>query len=186
MEFKEKFFDITNLIQKEFDRNLGMYGAKIKCGRGCSECCSQIFSITTLDAYIIQEHIRSLPSERQSQLEQKAKEYTRKKSLSTGSNLKIPCPSLGAEGECTIYEARPVICRRFGMPIYDYKNPSNIHACHLNFKDGEEIVDADLIPNQTAIGVKWDELKELFNNQNSDVKTQVKTTIAGAILSAFS
>ena len=186
MEFKEKFFDITNLIQKEFDRNLGMYGDKIKCGRGCSECCSQIFSITSIDSFIILEHVHSLPSERQSQLKQKAKDYLEKKASEEEPNLKIPCPTLGDEGECTIYEARPVICRRFGMPIYDYKNPSNIHACHLNFEDGEEIVDAELIPNQTSIGVKWDELKERFNEQKSPAEPPAKTTIADAILTAFS
>jgi len=72
------------------------------------------------------------------------------------------------------------------MPIYDYKNPSNIHACHLNFEDGEEIVDAELIPNQTSIGVKWDELKERFNEQKSPAEPPAKTTIADAILTAFS
>ncbi|MEO8512801.1 MAG: hypothetical protein ABI543_04535 [Ignavibacteria bacterium] len=50
------------------------------------------------------------------------------------------------------------------MPIYDYKNPTSVHACELNFKDGHEITDDKLIPNQTGIGMKWDELKEEFNS----------------------
>jgi Fe-S-cluster containining protein len=99
----------------------------------------------------------------------------------------VPCPALGAEGECTIYEARPVICRRFGEPIYDYKNPDNVYACDLNFKDGDEITDPLLIPNQTEIGKKWDEIKEKFNETAlpnglpPEALAQGWTTIAEAI-----
>jgi len=169
--FKNKFYDITGLIQKEFDRNLDIYGDKIQCGRGCSKCCSQIFRITNLDGWIIAEHVKSLPEERRNELKQKAKEYLKAKPLCKGE---LPCPALGDEGECTIYEARPVICRRFGMPIYDYKNPAAIHACELNFKDGDEITDELLVPNQTEIGKKWDELKDEFGEGS--------TTIADAIV----
>ena len=175
-DFKQKFYDITGLIQKEFDRNLEMYGDKIQCRKGCSKCCSQIFRITALDGWMIQEHVRSLPEPRKSELQQKAREYIDSLPLVEGESAKregVPCPALGTEGECTIYEARPVICRRFGMPIYDYKNPANVHACELNFKDGDEITDDELIPNQTEIGMKWDELKEEFGEGS--------TTIAEAI-----
>jgi len=178
-DIKQKFYDITSLIQVEFDRNLELYGDKIQCRKGCSKCCSQIFHITLIDAIIIGEHIRSLPQERREELQQKARDYLTNLPLTGGEKEHtagmfavgvsvvtegVPCPALGAEGECTIYEARPVICRRFGMPIYDYKNPQNVHACELNFADGDEITDELLVPNQTTIGMKWDELKEEFTN----------------------
>ena len=193
MEFKQKFYDITNLIQQEFDRNVLKYGDKLKCRRGCSGCCSQLFRITGMDAYIIREHIKILPLEEQVRLRKNAEQYLKKVSeLKTGdsSNVSddtikkgdIPCPALGSEGECTIYEARPVVCRRFGIPIYDYKNPDNIYACGLNFSPGEEINDDDLIPNQTAIGMKWDELKDEFNESELRSMSAVSTTIAEAIL----
>ena len=173
-DFKQKFFDITGLIQSEFDRNLDIYGEKIQCKKGCSKCCSQIFRITPYDGWMISEHVKSLPETRRTELKAKAAQYS----------IGLPCPALGAEGECTIYEARPVICRRFGMPIYDYKNPANVHACELNFKNGEEITDDLLIPNQTGIGMKWDELKDLF--AEAFAKTipddSKGTTIADAIL----
>lgn len=201
--FKQKFYDITSLIQVEFDRNMDIYGDKIQCRKGCSQCCSQIFRITLLDGWMIAEHIRSLPPERRQELQKKAKEYLNHLPLSGGDKERtagafavgvLPCPALGTEGECTIYEARPVICRRFGMPIYDYKNPQNIHACELNFKDCEEITDDKLIPNQTEIGMKWDELKDEFATHLPLIGGTAKavretegvgyTTIAEAIVNA--
>ncbi len=197
-DFKQKFYDITDLIQVEFDRNLELYGDKIQCRKGCSKCCSQIFRITKLDGWMISEHVKSLPEVRRNELQQKAGEYLEQvplikgdlggfdntdhpvssshPSLTKEGNYGLPCPALGLEGECTIYEARPVICRRFGMPIYDYKNPTNVHACELNFKDGDEITDTQLIPNQTEIGMKWDEVKDEFGEGS--------TTIAEAIVNA--
>lgn len=193
-DFKHKFYDITSLIQVEFDRNLEIYGDKIQCRKGCSKCCSQIFRITKLDGWMISQHVKSLPEPRRTELQQKAREYLSHNHLPLQGGEKehtkgvfaegvlnkqshdTPCPALGTEGECTIYEARPVICRRFGMPIYDYKNPVNVHACELNFKDGDEITDNLLIPNQTEIGMKWDKLKEEFGEGS--------TTIADAIASA--
>jgi len=112
---------------------------------------------------MITNHVKSLPNEEQKILRENAKHYVE------GS----PCPALGKDGECTIYEARPVICRRFGMPIYDYKNPDKIYACDLNFKDGDEITDTLSIPNQTDIGKKWDAVKAEFGEGS--------TTIAEAI-----
>ncbi len=199
-EIKQKFYDITSLIQVEFDRNLEIYGDKIQCRKGCSKCCSQIFKITLIDAYIIQDHIRALPRERREELQQKARDYLTNLPLTGGEKEhtagmfaegvsvvteEVPCPALGTEGECTIYEARPVICRRFGMPIYDYKNPQNVHACELNFADGDEITDELLVPNQTEIGMKWDELKEGFINSlpltGGDKEGVKGTTIVEAI-----
>lgn len=186
-DFKQKFFDITSLIQAEFDRNLDIYRDKIQCSRGCSKCCSQIFNITQIDAWIIGEHVRSLPAEQREALQQKAREYLSHLPLDKGESAKregVPCPALGAEGECSIYEARPVICRRFGMPIYDYKNPQNVYACELNFTDGDEITDELLVPNQTEIGKKWDELKDEFAASDRPADINKGTTIAEAIAKA--
>ena len=181
-DFKQKFYDITSLIQSEFDRNLELYGDKIQCRKGCSKCCSQIFNITLIDAWVIGEHIRPLTQEQRESLQQKAREYI--DNVASDRRADNPCPALGAEGECTIYEARPVICRRFGMPIYDYKNPQNVHACELNFSDGDEITDELLVPNQTAIGKKWDELKDEFAASAPRTDINNGTTIAEAIAGA--
>lgn len=189
-KIKERFNEVSELIQTEFNRNIEKYGEKIKCRKGCSQCCSQIFRITLIDGFIISEHVNSLDAERKSELKEKSISYLKNvKSFESDDSLshfrepKLPCPALGKEGECTIYEARPVICRRFGPPVYDYKNPGNLFACELNFKDGQEIIDEELIPLQTKIGIKWDKLKTDFN-KSAVYKKNASTTIAEAILNS--
>lgn len=179
MEIKEKYIDISKLISLEFERNINLHGEKIHCGRGCSKCCSQIFKITAFDEYILQEHLRTLSGQLKTELVNKAAEYI--KNLSDSDTSSLDCPALGNDGECRVYESRPIICRKFGMPIYDYKNPAKIFACELNFKEGEEIIDPQLIEKQTALGIKWDEIKTEFLRQNPE--RNESTTIAEAILS---
>ncbi len=185
-----KYIDLTFLIRQEFERNISKYGDKIKCRKGCSQCCSQIFRITSFDADIIKVHINKLSSQEKQLLKVKAAEYISRFSSENPGNdeynstAKLPCPALNDEGACMIYEARPVICRRFGPPVYDYKNPGKLFACELNFSNGEEIVDNELIPNQTLIGKKWDELKTEFNMENI-LKENTSTTIAEAILDSL-
>lgn len=185
---EEKYIDITYLIQNEFERNIAKYGDKIKCRKGCSQCCHQIFRITLLDSFVIRNYLQSLPPDRHNNLKRKAENY--QKHFEGSKNFdeefylnRIPCPALGDEGECTIYEARPVICRRFGPPVYDYKNPQKLFSCELNFNEGEEIIDDELIPNQTKIGKKWDELKTEFNIE-MNVKENASATIAEAIINS--
>lgn len=186
------FTDISDLIQIEFDRNLIKYGDKIKCRKGCSQCCSQIFRITQVDAAVIKEHLNEVPFEVKDALKKKAADYISNSDSNNISNiskdeyevkLKIPCPALNEDGACMIYEARPVICRRFGPPVFDYKIPGKLFACELNFSNGEEIVDNDLIPKQTLIGKKWDELKTEFN-KTEGLNENASTTIAEAILNS--
>lgn len=187
--FIKRYSEIANLIEKEFERNREKYGNKIKCSRGCSQCCHQIFNITLIDEYVIRKSIINLPELQRNTLKSKAKNYIANfktvdfKSEEYSKTPGIPCPALGEKGECTIYEGRPLICRRFGPPIFDYKNPTHIYSCELNFKSGEEIFDDNLIPNQTKIGKLWDNFKTEFNSE-LPINTRTSTTIAEAILNS--
>ncbi|MEO6695958.1 MAG: YkgJ family cysteine cluster protein [Ignavibacteria bacterium] len=187
--FQNKYSEITNLVQLEFERNLDIHGSKIKCCKGCFQCCYQIFNITLIDEFRIKQYINSLPEEEKNILKSKAKDYLENqetygisKDEFTQKN-RLPCPALSELGACKIYDGRPLICRRFGPPIYDYKNPTTIHACELNFKTGEEIIDNDLIHNQSIIGKVWDSFKTEFNEQ-FEKNVTTSTTIAEAILNS--
>lgn len=187
--FNKSYINITHLIQNEFDRNVNKYGSKINCRKGCSQCCFQIFKITLIDSFIIKKYLDTLPIEQVNNLKERTKFYIAqiKNNITQGDEFyvkpKFPCPALSENEECMIYAGRPVICRKFGPPIFDYKSPGKIFACELNFAEGEEITDDELIPNQTQIGKEWDMLKTEFNIKYN-LRENASTTIAEAILNS--
>jgi Fe-S-cluster containining protein len=105
-------------------------------------------------------------------IEARAVEYI-ERGLIRGERL--PCPALES-GRCSIYQHRPLMCHKFGMPLFNPDKPGRIFACELNFADGEEIEDPDLIQIQTRIHEAWTQLK---NSTESE-----RQTVAHAIVRA--
>ena len=53
-----------------------------------------------------------------------------------------------ADGCCTLYEDRPIICRTHGYPLqseFRVKTQSHVSVCHLNFINTRSFDDQDLI-----------------------------------------
>lgn len=167
------YFKILRTVDTEFERNRRLHGNRIRCGAGCADCCHQRFHITGLDAERIAEGLREMDAEEREWLEARARNYIEDVALGAEN---VPCPALEG-GICSIYQIRPVICHKFGMPIYDPDRPDRIYACERNFRDGEEIHDPDLIRIQTGIHREWQQVQR-------DHDTAGPTTIAAAILEA--
>lgn len=169
----------------EFARAVERYRAHVapngqrglQCGKGCASCCSQIFNVSLLEAAAISLHVRSLAAEVRQKLRERAVAYQPKRrellaqrAAETGlvqiegklpvEGLRLVCPALEGDA-CSIYGARPLICRKFGMPIHSPNAPGRLGACELNFADGEVIEDSgDLIRRQTALHHEWQQLQK--------------------------
>jgi len=91
------------------------------------------------------------------------------------------CAFLGCEGECTVYEARPLICRTHGLPlayrVYEYDAQGReLHGddpeyldlwCDLNFRDlgdsdAPACFDANGRINMDAVNRELERLNEAF------------------------
>ena len=149
----------------------------LQCARGCSSCCYQLFNISLLEAAAISRHVKSFSREMQQRLRQHAREYqpARKELFAQRAGdlglvqiegklpvagLRLACPALEGDA-CSIYPARPLICRKFGMPIYSPKVPNRLGACELNFADGEVIDDTgEVVRRQTAIHEEWQRVQK--------------------------
>jgi Fe-S-cluster containining protein len=94
--------------------------------------------------------------------------------------LRLTCPALDENGACGIYESRPIVCRKFGMPIYDLKKSEELQTCELNFREAKEIDAHLLIENQMKIYDYWMELKTEVNETLNPQKRAA--TVAEAIL----
>jgi Fe-S-cluster containining protein len=161
-----RYLHIVNAVDEEFERNRKLHGHRMRCGQGCTDCCHHRFVISGLEAHHMAEGLKLTTPEIRERLRSRASEYIRR------TEQRLPCPALEG-GACSIYEHRPLICRKFGMPIYNPEKPERILACELNFKSGEELCDPDLIRIQTGIHEPWREIRDTR-----------RLTVAQAILEA--
>ncbi len=122
---------------------------KVKCKRGCHECCSSgFFDITLLDALHLRERLKKMPARIRKQVVDKANEqldilekkgaFSRKdpllKTLPTIDSIsrrsaKMRCPALDDNGVCLIYTHRPHICRIFGPTIRGKRRAVLLEGC---------------------------------------------------------
>jgi Fe-S-cluster containining protein len=181
--------------EAEFARGLRVHGARIKCAPGCSSCCSQIFQITEVEAARISAHVRSLPEDQRKALQAKARLnlVERAKLFPEGEQWGstvprgrgTPCPALTDAGACGMYDARPIMCRKFGVPIFNPDKPDSVMACELNFADGEAIEDDGLVENQTRLYRAQQALQAAYNDAEGK-RDDKPICIARAIVEDFS
>jgi uncharacterized protein len=88
--------EVLNTADQIFDQ-AGKYAA---CARGCGHCCHVSVPITQFEARYMGENLGIKPVELKQSVKHKLTDY--------GSHT--PCPFL-KQGECSIYEHRPLTCR---------------------------------------------------------------------------
>ncbi len=196
MEPYESYLKVAGEWEAEFSRNRALHGERIHCRKGCSDCCSQMFLITEIEAAYISNGVKELPAAQRDTLRERAERYSieREKLLADRKlpdawgalpppGLRLPCPAL-VDGACSIYEHRPLICRKYGIPLFNPQKPERIFACELNFKSGEEIDDPELIQIQTSLANRWRNVQAEYNAQGGR-RDPKPLTVARALLEDF-
>jgi Fe-S-cluster containining protein len=184
-------------VDAEFHRVSGMFAERMRCGRGCSMCCSQMFSISLVEAAYISRAVRAMAEDERRRLQSAARAYTgRAKELAGTADgdsedeeaitprpgLRLPCPALIGDA-CSIYNARPIICRKWGIPVFNPGKPSELQACELNFRPGEEIEIEGLLEPQVELIEQWVQLKG--RAQKTFEHPKMTATVAEAILKDY-
>ncbi len=113
--------------------SLARRGARIWCGRGCSNCCNMAVFTTFPEAWQIAREITpeqaAITADRAAgvrTLLPRAKDF--KSLLRLQRQDGQPCPFLDAEGACGIYSHRPLPCRA----LFSTRNPD---WCAVDFGD---------------------------------------------------
>jgi Fe-S-cluster containining protein len=181
-DFESVKISYGNLLQQVdlwFARCMAVCGTAIACGKGCSSCCRGLFDITLLDAWYLRQGFERLPVQTQNEVRSR---ITRQ--LCTLSSVwqnmaepyilniipgdewerlmpeddETPCPLLGKNGSCLVYDNRPMTCRLHGIPLIDSSGEIFHDAwCTKNF-----INDDPLLCNQ----LRW-EFKRCFEKELS-------------------
>lgn len=174
---EERYLEIVAAVDAEFSRNRRLHGDKIHCASGCTECCYHLFQITEPEAAYIASGVEHLDKHRREALRERARGYLQ--ALEKIAPTRLSCPAL-EDGVCSIYEFRPLMCHKFGMPLYNPDKPGQIFACELNFQAGEEITDPQLIQIQTRIHQDWKQLQAEYRGARGG--HSVTLSVAQAIL----
>jgi Fe-S-cluster containining protein len=169
---------------------------KVKCKRGCFECCSAgFFDITLLDALHLRTAIQSVPSpikerilaraDEQLDILEKKKAFSRRnpllKSLAdidrvSRRSAKVACPAL-ENGACMIYDHRPHICRIFGPTVRGPRRAVRLEGCGYFTRDLPE-TDFPILSNYADEEVL---LKAMFSEAGRKRIREVDTIIPAAL-----
>lgn len=108
----------------------GRVGERMRCGRGCHGCCAPGLSVSSVERAHLAAHVAASPGLK-AELEALDAE---------DPHAGARCSFLRANGDCAVYEARPIICRSHGLPleVREPKAAPRRDVCPLNFA-GEDL-----------------------------------------------
>jgi Fe-S-cluster containining protein len=102
---------------------------QLACRKGCSYCCHLAVETTVPEAMAIAAYIgANFSAEEKEQLSRRVEEFLRTTdgmSRKERLPLRTPCPLL-RDGECSVYEARPIACRNW--------HSFDVEACRRDFE----------------------------------------------------
>lgn len=171
---------------------------RVRCRRGCHECCaSGFFDITLLDAIHLRASLGKMPRHIRERVVAKANEqldllekkgaFSRKDPLLRSlkaidaisrRSAKMRCPALDDNGACLIYEHRPHICRIFGPTVRGKRRAVQLEGCGFFTRDIPES-DFPVLSNYRDEDVL---LKAMFTKAGKKRKREVDTIIPAALV----
>lgn len=168
---------LLSSVDRWFARAAEAAGKAVVCSRGCSDCCRGLFDITLLDACLLKRGFDRLPAPAREQATDKA--LTRVEVMQAvrpdlehpyilnvwpedeweelmPDEDETPCPLLDDDGNCLVYDYRPMTCRLHGLPLIDVSGEVfHDEWCTLNFTHDDPLMHK---------GLSW-EFRELFRDE---------------------
>ena len=133
-----------------FSKVMSEQPQNLQCGRGCSLCCYGLFEIGSGDVPVIAEGLARLHPARRRKIVRRAQEIVdstahpnlrecsaEEKEAFFDRTSDLACPALSENGECLMYESRPLVCRTFGLPLREGDRYIG-DVCELNFNDASD------------------------------------------------
>jgi hypothetical protein len=165
-EILKKYGALLAEVDAWFVGCMAAFPAEIACRSGCSECCRGLFDITLLDAcYLkfgfdrldlpVQSMVRSKAIGRLRELQRLWPDFREPYVLNyrpeeewealMPEDDETPCPLVGDDGRCILYNFRPMTCRLNGIPLVDLSGEVFFEEwCTLNFCGGDPLAMKEL------------------------------------------
>ncbi|WP_408095735.1 YkgJ family cysteine cluster protein [Peredibacter sp. HCB2-198] len=136
---------VLDLYQKVSEFTVGPKAQALShCQKGCSRCCYVDLSVFQVESNNIESWFRSLSVEKQNSIREKWKMPLNSTETFHGVETKS-CVFLHEEA-CTIYEARPLICRTQGLAM-KFKDAAEeyLDICPLNEEMLDELTEKEVL-----------------------------------------
>lgn len=132
---------VQGRVDAFFAAVLQRHPTQLQCQKGCHGCCQAGLSVSAVEAAAIRDYLRSLPVHDRARLKALLQ-------AGTSSNRTAPatadrdasCALLTEDGLCTIYPARPLVCRSQGLPLAYAPELIPEQALRFRAKDGRAVV----------------------------------------------
>ncbi len=132
---------VQGRVDAFFAAVLQRHPTQLQCQQGCHGCCQAGLSVSAIEAAAIRDYLRSLPLDDRARLKALLQ-------AGTSSNRTAPahaarnasCALLTQDGLCTIYPARPLVCRSQGLPLAYAPELIPEQALRFRAKDGRAVV----------------------------------------------
>ncbi len=111
------------------------HSLKMNCKEGCSKCCYVDLSVFEIESERVKAWFLELSDSKKSELKLKWKTNFSKMGENAKGESQKACDFL-IDDSCSIYEARPLICRTQGAPLF-FQEQNLFDVCPLNFADQE-------------------------------------------------
>lgn len=169
----------------------------VLCRRGCSACCNGPFDISPADAQLVAAAVEQLDPSVRSHVQLQAINHTARYfdidpewavpwaiddngegrfDRVSDRLASLPCPALGDDGSCVIYDARPANCRVIGLALITPDGGILDNACPILHTSHEY---AEL--NPTLFDLERFERSADDHDVAASNDGWVRTTVAGAI-----
>lgn len=161
--------DLSSEFERKVHAEVPKAGARVTCSPGCHWCCYHPISISVLEGILIYRWIVSRGKWTLA-LKAKLKESADQQFGTTYEvwllSL-ISCPLLGEDKRCSVYSARPLVCRGY----YSISDP---HYCHPH-RLGE---DTHILPRDSIVDPFHEEQERILRKN----KIQMLTMPIGSAL----
>jgi Fe-S-cluster containining protein len=151
------------IIDRDVAPVVDRYREHVQCREGCGDCCHQTFRVSALEGVLLRDGLAALPEPTRTAILARAKAYV--------ADTRMPCPALDDAARCLLYDSRPRLCRKYGIPLWHPDRPHEVTTCTLNFRGVQDIDAALILDPQAEWARDWIRVREATGQRHGDVAT---------------